>query len=835
MKKLSIKTALFIFIAAISLALIVVMGFNIHNDMQQTVSYTKSSLRNLASPWVIAAIWLLAILSAILIVRSISRPLRSLAATIRAIRDGNLAVRASVIGVSEVAIAAQELNHLIEAQQANEMRLKALLNQSQEARQRACDSEARYERAINGANNGIWEWNIVTDEEFLAPRYKQLLGYQDDELPNMRSSFIEQIHPEDLTRVMTAIQQHIEHPEHPNHPQHLPPYDIEMRLRCKNGEYRWFNSRGQATWDEQGKPLYMTGSISDITQRKLAEDDLRIAAIAFESQEGMTVTDIHGTILRVNRAFMQITGYSAEEVIGKNTRLLRSGRHNTEFFVNMWGTINRTGSWEGEIWNRRKNGEVYPEYLIITAVKDQHQIITNYVATFNDITTTKAAADEIANLAFFDPLTHLPNRRLLLDRLKQGLAFSARNASEGGLLFIDLDNFKNLNDTHGHHMGDLLLQQVALRLSISVRDTDTVARLGGDEFVVMLENLSADPLEAAAQTEAVGKKILAALNLPYLLEAHEHWCSVSIGATLFNDHQITINELLQQADIAMYQAKAAGRNTLCFFDPQMQASITARSALESELYKVLASNALCLYYQLQFNSEDRPIGAEVLLRWIHPEHGLIFPAQFIPIAEETGLILPIGDWVLQAACAQLKLWEQDHLTHDLILAVNVSAKQFRQPNFVAQVRATVENAGINPLRLKLEITESILLEKIENTITTINTLKAFGIQFALDDFGTGYSSLQYLKKLPLNQLKIDQSFVRDLSSNNSDKVIVRTIIAMAHSLSLEVIAEGVETLEQREILTQNGCTRYQGYYFGKAVPIEQFMVLLQEFAAKPSA
>ncbi|MFA6920304.1 MAG: EAL domain-containing protein [Gallionella sp.] len=562
-------------------------------------------------------------------------------------------------------------------------------------------------------------------------------------------------------------------------------------------------------------------------QRKKAEDDLRIAATAFESQEGMFITDTQGAILRVNRAFSHITGYSSDEVIGCNPRLLSSGRQSADFYAAMWQSIHDTGAWEGEIWNRRKNGEIYPEYLTVTAVKDAGSSISNYVATFNDITVSKTAADEIRNLAFYDPLTGLPNRRLLMDRLHQALATSTRSGLQGSLLFIDLDNFKTLNDTLGHDVGDMLLQQVALRLTSCVREGDTVARLGGDEFVVMLEDLSCHSVDAAAQTENVGEKILATLNQPYQLAQHAYHNSPSIGATLFNDHERSTEELMKQADIAMYQAKKAGRNTLRFFDPMMQDTINARAALEIELRTALENHQFRLYYQIQINNQLHPVGAEALIRWIHPERGIIPPAQFIPLAEETGLILPIGLWVLNTACAQLKKWQDDALTRDLVLAVNVSAKQFRQSDFVTQVKTVLQHHGIDPGFLKLELTESLLLENIEDTIATMNALKDVGVRFSLDDFGTGYSSLQYLKRLPLDQLKIDQSFVRDIATDSSDKAIVRTIIAMTQSMNLKVIAEGVETEEQRQLLHDKGCTHFQGYLFGRPVTIEQFEIRLK--------
>ena len=489
----------------------------------------------------------------------------------------------------------------------------------------------------------------------------------------------------------------------------------------------------------------------------------------------------------------------------------------------------------GACWSQpiiSSSGQVLGTFAIYhheihTPVKSDISLIEQAARLASITIERKAAENEIQSLAFYDHLTRLPNRRLLLDRLRQALASSARSSKEGALLFIDLDNFKTLNDTLGHDIGDLLLQQVAERLTASVREGDTVARLGGDEFVVMLEDLSEQDLEAASQAEVIGEKILSALNQVYQLGTYEHHSTPSIGITLFNDHERDIEELLKQADIAMYQAKKSGRNAMRFFDPQMQETINARVALEHELRLALENRQFRLYYQIQVDGSRRPLGAEALIRWVHPERGLVSPAQFIPLAEETGLILPIGQWVLETACAQIKAWQQKETTRDLVLAVNVSAKQFRQADFVAQVQAAVQRCAINPKLLKLELTESLLLENIEDTIASMAELKKIGVQFSLDDFGSGYSSLQYLKRLPLDQLKIDQSFVRDLASDSSDRAIVRTIIAMARGLNLDVIAEGVEIEDQRHALLGKGCTHYQGYLFSKPVPIEQFEALIR--------
>lgn len=437
-----------------------------------------------------------------------------------------------------------------------------------------------------------------------------------------------------------------------------------------------------------------------------------------------------------------------------------------------------------------------------------------------DITQRKAAAGEIAQLAFYDTLTKLPNRRLLSDRLQQSLIASTRSGHKGALLFIDLDNFKTLNDTLGHDQGDLLLQQVATRLIACVREVDTVGRFGGDEFLVVLEDLSEDSLEAARQTEIVGEKILSVLNRPYDLSGREHYSTPSIGVTLFAQAGDTVDELLKRADLAMYQAKGAGRNAMRFFDPEIQTMVTARAAMEEDLRQAVPRGELILHYQVQVNVAGQPIGAEALVRWNHPLRGLVLPGEFIGLAEATGLILPVGQWVLEEACNQLVSWATQPKKAHWILGINVSSRQFRHPAFVDQVLAVLDRTGANPQRIKLELTESLLLEEVENVIAKMTTLRARGISFSLDDFGTGYSSLSYLKRLPLDQLKIDQSFVRDVLTDPNDAAIARTIIALAQILGLTVMAEGVETEAQRDFLIRQGCQAYQGYLFGRPGPAE---------------
>jgi diguanylate cyclase (GGDEF)-like protein/PAS domain S-box-containing protein len=557
------------------------------------------------------------------------------------------------------------------------------------------------------------------------------------------------------------------------------------------------------------------------------EAALSVAAIAFEIEEGMIVTDSEGVILRVNRVFTILSGYSAEEAIGNNLSMIKSDRDDPGFYPRMLEALRRDNYWQGEIWNSRRNGESYPEWLTITAVVGKDGSITNYICAFFDITERKLAEEKIHNLAFYDPLCQLPNRRLLFDRLHQAVTTSARTKNCAGLLFIDLDNFKLLNDTRGHDIGDMLLIEVGHRLRACIRESDTLARLGGDEFVVLLEGLSADRSEAAVQAREVGEKMLNDIHQPYVLDNVEHYSTASIGVSLFVNYRQNLDDLLKQADTAMYAAKKAGRNTLRFFDPAMQEVLELRSQLEVAIRKSLPRNEFKLFYQLQVDIELRPIGAEALIRWDHPEQGLIFPDKFIPIAEDTGLILPLGNWVLQTACAQIKEWENSPLTRELSLAVNVSARQFRQPDFVKQVTDIISQSLIDPAHFKIELTESTVLDNVADTIAKMQALKKIGVRFSMDDFGTGYSSLAYLTQLPLDQLKIDKSFVQNIGTKSTDATIIQTIIGMAHNLGIEVIAEGVETYAQRDFLAEAGCTFYQGYLFGRPVPLKAFIASLE--------
>ena len=666
---------------------------------------------------------------------------------------------------------------------------------------------------------GSWELNLVSGELRWTDEIYRIFELDLAQFSPSYENFLNVIHPDDRDRVDQAYTQSLKDRQ---------PYDIEHRLLFADGRVKWVREHCSSEFDASGKPLRSVGAVQDITEQHLAAEQLRIAAATFETQEAIAVTDPDANILRVNRAFEVLSGYGAEEMIGKNPRILQSGRHNAAFYQAMWSALLDTGKWSGEIWDRRKNGEIYPKHMTITAIYDDRHQVTHYVAVSSDISQRKQAEADIHRLAFYDPLTSLPNRRLLMDRLRQAMAVSMRSRRHGAVLFLDMDHFKVINDTQGHAVGDLLLVEVAHRLQRCVREGDSVARLGGDEFVVVLEELSAQPDEAASQTELVAEKIRSELNQPCMLKNHECRTAPSIGIILFRGHLESVEDLLKHADVAMYQAKQAGRNTIRFFDPLMQAALDKRASLEADLRQALARQQFRLHYQVQVDRHGKAIGAEVLLRWQHPERGFVFPDQFISLAEETGLIVPIGLWVLQTACARLKAWQDDALTRDLTLAVNVSARQFYQANFVAQVQQVLLESGAQPSHLKLELTESTVLEDIQDNIAKMHEIKLLGVDFSMDDFGTGYSSLQYLKRLPLDQIKIDKSFVSDITSDPDDAAIVQAIIAMADALEMNVIAEGVETEEQRNFLDKHGCHAFQGYLFSKPIVVKEFEALLRQ-------
>lgn len=692
-------------------------------------------------------------------------------------------------------------------------------------------SEKNLLKAQHLAKLGRWNWTLASNSWEWSDEIFLIFNLPTSTQPSL-ALMLGKLGSADQKRLLNAFDQCR---------QYGTPFSLLFEITDDVLEIRYAEIQGENLCDSDGKLISLTGFVQDVTVRqRLQNAELKLEL--FQSQQerlkesekslillrnasdGIHILDYDGNVIEASDAFCNMLGYTRDEVIGMNVSQWDAEFKGDELKKIVHQQFENPLRTQFETLHRRKDGSIFDVEVSGFALELNDQMVL--FNSSRDITSRRVSEEKIKHLAFYDSLTNLPNRRLLVDRLQQTLVSNTRSGKKGALLFIDLDNFKNLNDTMGHETGDVLLQQVAERLNDCTREGDTVSRFGGDEFVVMLKDLSEQPIEAAAQAETIANKILASLNHTYKLGTYPCHSTPSIGITVFNEHEYGVEDLLKQADLAMYQAKNAGRNTMRFFDPKMQENINQRTGIERELRLALEEQQFQLYYQIQVDSDGHAMGAEALIRWIHPDRGLVSPLEFISVAEETGLILPIGQWVLETACAQIKAWEQNELTRNLVLSVNVSARQFRQSDFISKVLAALRIFNFNPSKLKLELTESILLENFEGTIATMNALNHEGVQFSLDDFGTGYSSLQYLKKLPLDELKIDQSFVRDITFDEQDRSIVRTIIAMAHSLELEVVAEGVETEEQRQRLINKGCKHFQGYLFGKPLPVLEFEAFL---------
>ncbi|MEK9803034.1 MAG: EAL domain-containing protein [Curvibacter sp.] len=600
-----------------------------------------------------------------------------------------------------------------------------------------------------------------------------------------------------------------------------PLLDQTRQRRNGQGELRWISTSKWPILDSQGQVVGLFGIHRDITQSKQAQDELLIAATAFESQEGIFVTDAHRIILKINRAFTEITGYTAADAVGVQPDLLLSNRHDEVFMRELWRAVAQSGSWHGELWVRRKDGEIHPQWLAITPVRNPDGAVVNYVGTLVDITERKAAEDEIRNLAFYDPLTQLPNRRLMLDRLQQAVAARARSGVDGALIFIDLDHFKNVNDARGHAIGDQLLQKVAQRLQALFRADDTVARLGGDEFVILIPELAPETGDSARLAMRIAEKVREELRRSIEIEGRSYRCSASIGVTLIDKAGQTSSDLLREADTAMYRAKEAGRNQVAFYEAAMQAVVEKRIATEEALSHALEREELRMVLQPQFDRHGQATGAELLMRWHHPQLGEVSPAEFIPLAEEMGLIVELGEWALRQACRTVvQLQAQGRTTP---LSVNVSPRQFRQSDFVQRVTAILAQSQAPARAIILEVTEGMLIEDVDGAIARMQELTALGIRFSIDDFGTGYSSLNYLKRMPLYELKIDKTFMDGTPDDPNDTAIVKLIFSVAASLGLKVVAEGVETRAQSDFLIQHGCDAMQGYFLARPMPIDDWL------------
>jgi len=565
----------------------------------------------------------------------------------------------------------------------------------------------------------------------------------------------------------------------------------------------------------------------DVTERRRSQEQLMLLETSVARLNDIVLiaeirhADVRdAAIVFVNDAFERHTGYGREDVLGQAPQMLLDLAPALERLRDLGPEHAGRRQARTELLMHRKNATMFWVELEVVGVQTDSGDLSHWVAVGRDITQRKAAEDMIRHMALYDPLTDLPNRQLLIERLQRALSLSERSGQHGALMFIDLDNFKILNDTLGHHVGDELLQKVAKRLTQSVRKTDTVARLGGDEFVVMVDDLSTDRSAAAYKARVLADKVLNVLREPFVIDNHQHFATPSIGVTPFVGLRTDVTDLLKQADLAMYQAKSQGRNTVCFFDPAMQAAVSANATISAELRTGLQEEQFVLHYQPQVDRQGVIIGVEALIRWRHPHKGLVSPAHFIPVAEDTGMILPLGRWVIETACRQLAVWSNWPQTSGLSVAVNVSVHQFKHPDFVDMVIDSIQRHGVRPHKLKLELTESLLAERMEVAIQKMHRLKKLGVRLGLDDFGVGYSSLSYLKQLPLDQLKIDKGFVADVLTDPHDAAISRAIIALAQSLNLQVVAEGVETQEQRDFLAYQGCDQFQGYLFAPPLPIE---------------
>ncbi|WZL71929.1 EAL domain-containing protein [Clostridiaceae bacterium 35-E11] len=640
-------------------------------------------------------------------------------------------------------------------------------------------------------------------------------GYEAEALMNDKIAYLDMIYHEDRKRVMEEMAK--------NKTLGEIRFEQDYRIVCANGEIRWVYDCTvmKKNYFDQIDAYY--GYILDITERKKSEEKLKMAKKVFDyTIEGIVITDIEGTIQWVNPAFTKITGYDAQEAIGKNPRILRSQRHHPQFYRNMWHDLLTKGQWQGEIWNRRKSGETYPEWLTISAVKDDHGKTIQYVSVFNDITERIKQEEHIKYQAYHDALTGLPNRYLFKDRLGIALAQAHRSHQKIAVLFLDIDRFKRINDTLGHALGDILLQEVAKRFKECVNEGDTVARLGGDEFTILLEDI-----QGIKNVLTVVHKLFHALDEPFVLKNHEIYATTSIGISLYPDDGQDIDTLMKNADIAMYRAKESGRDNYQLYTSAMNAVACEQLKMENDMYRGLEREEFILYYQPQVEAHTgKIIGAEVLIRWRHPDLGMIPPGKFIPLTEETGFIVSLGNWILHKACEQIKTWQIQGLPA-IPISVNLSPLQFKQKKLVENIVEILKKTDIEARYLELEITETNAMIDPRFTIKTLEQLKNMGIKIAIDDFGTGYSSLAYFKNFPVHKLKIDQSFIREIDQDRGNQAIVSAIIAMARSLGLKSIAEGVETEAQLNYLKVQGCNQIQGYFFSPPVPADKFEKILR--------
>ena len=680
------------------------------------------------------------------------------------------------------------------------------------------EREERLNLALWGSGDEFWDWNIRENSLYRLGA-NQLLGHGSRDQMSTDDWRTQSIHPEDLPRVQKLLQEHIVG--------HTDVFESEHRIRNARGEWVWVRSRGKVVErDSAGSPLRMAGTARDITAIRRAERERRVALEVLRSMsEAVAVIDLDFRFISVNPAFSRITGYSEEEVIGQNSRLLDSSQHSAEFYRRVRDVLERTGHWAGEMWQRRKDGEEFLGWIEMSEVRDALGLRSHFVAVVNDITDKKRAEQELRYLANYDTLTGLPNRALLSERLGRAIVRARRQETRVAVLFLDLDRFKDINDSLGHAAGDRLLKAAATRLQATVGASDTVARLGGDEFTVVLEDVESFPA-----VERMAREILTAFTMPLEVdERHDVSITPSLGISLYPDHALVPTDLLKFADTAMYQAKAEGRNTYQIYNETMDAESRRRATVLASLRKALDRGEFRLVYQPRMALADgRITGVEALLRWHSAELGEIPPTIFVPLAEESGLILQIGDWVLNEALQTLKRWRA-HGLNEISVGVNVSVLQLLRGNLPEELRRLIQDLGVPANRIELEVTESMVMQNAEQTTHVLNELRKLGITLAIDDFGTGYSSLVYLKRLPIDTLKIDKEFIGDLTRDPDDEAITATVITMGHSLGLNVIAEGVESEQQLSYLREQGCDEIQGFWLSPPLDAHRCLAFIRSW------
>jgi len=683
-------------------------------------------------------------------------------------------------------------------------------------------NQLRLEGIIDGTRAGTWEWHLADNTVVINDTWAQMLGYTREELqPFDADRRRALLHPDDQERCNATLKNHLSGGNSF--------YACEVRMRHKDGRWVWMLERGQVTErNAAGDPVTVSGIQIDITTSKLAQVELQLTASVFaNAREGITITNADGVILDVNPAFTRITGYTRDEAIGQNPRMLKSDRHDAAFYQSMWRSVHEHGFWEGEIWNRRKSGEVFPEILTVSVVRDEKGKESHYVAVFSDISRQKEYEHQLERMAFFDDLTGLPNRVLLVDRLGQEMARSRRNNSALSLAYLDLDGFKEINDSHGHALGDRVLMTISERLSHVLREEDTVARFGGDEFVIVLP----DPPHGQSQ-EAVVRRLLIAIAEPIHIGQKAFHVSASIGLVhYYGESDLDSDQLIRQADQAMYQAKQAGKNRYHVFDAEHDRAVRGRHESIARIRRAIADEEFVLHYQPKVNLRDGTlIGVEALIRWLHPQRGLLAPATFLPDIETHRTGVELGEWVISTALAQISHWQQQGL--NLTVSVNIAANHLQQADFVERLRLLLaEYPDVEPERLELEVLETSALEDIDVVSAVMCDCAELGVRFALDDFGTGYSTLIYLKRLPVNVLKIDQGFVRDMLHDPDDLSILEGVLGLARAFHREVIAEGVETEAHGKLLLQLGCDFGQGYGIARPMPAEALTAWAQRWQA----